>query len=43
MKEIVEVKCRVDYQYLINKQLTKSTMKLVEETEFQKRLSTLQI
>jgi len=33
----------VDDQYLINNQLTKSTMKLVDETEFKKLLSTLNI
>ena len=38
---IVDVICKVDDQYLINNQLTKSTMKLVDETEFQKLLSTL--
>ena len=31
---IVDVICKVDDQYLINNQLTKSTMKLVDETEF---------
>jgi len=40
---IVDVICQVDDQYLINNQLTKSTMKLVNETEFQKLLSTLKI
>ena len=40
---IVDVICKVDDQYLINNQLTKSTMKLVDETEFQKLLSTLTI
>ena len=40
---IVDVICKVDDQYLINNQLTKSTMKLVNETEFQKLLSTLKI
>jgi len=40
---IVDVICKVDDQYLINNQLTKSTMKLVDETEFQKLLSTLKI
>ena len=40
---IVDVICRVDDQYLIDNQLTKSTMKLVEENEFQKLLSTLNI
>ncbi len=40
---IVDVICKVDDQYLINNQLTKSTMKLVDEVEFQKLLSTLKI
>jgi fructokinase len=40
---IVDVICKVDDQYLINNQLTKSTMKLVDETEFKKLLSTLEI
>ena len=40
---IVDVICKVDDQYLINNQLTKSTMKLVDETEFQKLLLTLKI
>jgi len=40
---IVDVICKVDDQYLINNQLTKSTMKLVDETEFKKLLSTLNI
>jgi sugar/nucleoside kinase (ribokinase family) len=40
---IIDVICKVDDQYLINNQLTKSTMKLVNETEFQKLLSTLKI
>ena len=40
---IVDVICKVDDQYLINNQLTKSTMKLVDENEFQKLLSTLKI
>jgi len=40
---IVDVICKVDDQYLINNRLTKSTMKLVDETEFQKLLSTLKI
>ena len=40
---IVDVMCKVDDQYLINNRLTKSTMKLVDETEFQKLLSTLKI
>ncbi|MDB4189350.1 adenosine kinase [Candidatus Pelagibacter sp.] len=40
---IVDVICKVDDQYLINNQLTKSTMKLVDEIEFQKLLSSLKI
>jgi sugar/nucleoside kinase (ribokinase family) len=40
---IVDVICKVDDQYLIDNQLTKSTMKLVNEHEFQKLLSTLKI
>ena len=40
---IVDVICKVDDQYLIDNQLTKSTMKLVDETEFQKLLTTLTI
>ena len=40
---IVDVICRVDDQYLIDNGLTKSTMKLVDELEFQKLLTTLKI
>ena len=40
---IVDVLCKVNDQYLIDNQLTKSTMKLVDEHEFQKLLSTLKI
>ena len=40
---IVDVICRVDDQYLIDNHLTKSTMKLVDEHEFQKLLSNLKI
>jgi len=40
---IVDVICKVDDQYLINNQLIKSTMKLVDESEFKKLLSTLNI
>jgi len=40
---IVDVICKVDDQYLINNQLTKSTMKLVDEMEFKKLLSSLKI
>ena len=40
---IVDVICKVDNQYLIDNELTKSTMKLVDEIEFKKLLSTLSI
>ncbi len=40
---IVDVICKVDDQYLINNQLTKSTMKLANKNEFKKLLSTLSI
>jgi len=40
---IVDIICKVDDQYLINNSLTKSTMKLVDENEFKKLLSTLKI
>ncbi|MDA9637471.1 adenosine kinase [Candidatus Pelagibacter sp.] len=40
---IVDVICKVDDQYLIKNQLIKSTMKLVDETEFQKLLSSIKI
>jgi sugar/nucleoside kinase (ribokinase family) len=40
---IVDVICKVDDQYLIDNQLTKGTMKLVNESEFKKLLSTLNI
>ena len=40
---IVDVICKVDDQYLINNQLTKGTMKLVDESEFKKLLTTLTI
>jgi len=40
---IVDVICKVNDQYLIDNNLTKSTMKLVDEQEFQKLLSTLKI
>ncbi len=40
---IVDVICKVDDQYLIENGLTKSTMKLVDEDEFKKLLSTLKI
>ena len=40
---IVDVICKVDDQYLIDNKLIKSTMKLVDENEFKKLLSTLNI
>ena len=40
---IVDVICKVDDQYLVENGLTKSTMKLVDEDEFKKLLSTLKI
>ena len=40
---IVDVICKVTDQYLIDNQLTKSTMKLVDESELKKLLSTLNI
>jgi len=40
---IVDVICKIDDQYLIDNELTKSTMKLVDEIEFKKLLSTLHI
>ena len=40
---IVDVICKVEDQYLIDNGLTKSTMKLVDENEFKKILSTLKI
>ena len=40
---IVDVICKVDDQYLVDNKLVKSTMKLVDENEFQKLLSTLKI
>ena len=40
---IVDVICKVKDSYLAENGLTKSTMKLVDETEFQKLLSTLKI
>jgi sugar/nucleoside kinase (ribokinase family) len=40
---IVDVICKVDDQYLIDNKLTKGTMKLVEENEFKKLLSTLKV
>jgi fructokinase len=40
---IVDVICKVEDNFLTNNQLTKSTMKLVDETEFKKLLSNLKI
>jgi sugar/nucleoside kinase (ribokinase family) len=40
---IVDVICKVEDKYLLDNELTKSTMKLVDETEFKKLLSTLKI
>jgi len=40
---IVDVICKVEESFLAKNNLTKSTMKLVDETEFKKLLSTLKI
>ena len=40
---IVDVICKVDDKFISHNNLTKSTMKLVDETEFKKLLSTLKI
>ena len=40
---IVDVICKVDDKFITHNNLTKSTMKLVDETEFKKLLSTLKI
>jgi sugar/nucleoside kinase (ribokinase family) len=40
---IVDVICKVDDKYLLDNELTKSTMKLVDEIEFKKLLLTLKI
>ena len=40
---IVDVICRVDDSFLKDHQLIKSTMKLIDENEFQKLLKTLKI
>ena len=40
---IVDVLCKVTDEFLINHSLKKSTMKLVNETEFKKLLSSLKI
>ena len=40
---IVDVVCKVDESFLSENNLTKSTMKLVNESEFKKLLSNLKI
>ena len=40
---IVDVLCKVSDEFLTKHSLTKSTMKLVDETEFKKLLSSLKI
>ena len=40
---IVDVICKVEDKYLLDNKLIKSTMKLVDEMEFKKLLSTLKI
>jgi len=40
---IVDVICKVEDKYLLDNELTKGTMKLVDELEFKKLLSTLKI
>ena len=40
---IVDVICKVDDKFIIQNNLTKSTMKLVDESEFKKLLSNLKI
>ena len=40
---IVDVICKVEEKFITQNNLTKSTMKLVDETEFKKLLSTLKI
>tara|TARA_B100001057_G_scaffold459067_1_gene508895 strand:+ start:105 stop:1037 length:933 start_codon:yes stop_codon:yes gene_type:complete len=40
---IVDVICKVDDNFIVQNNLTKSTMKLVDEAEFKKLLSTLKI
>ena len=40
---IVDVICKVEDKFITQNNLTKSTMKLVDEPEFKKLLSTLQI
>ena len=40
---IVDIICKVNEKFLSDNGLTKSTMKLVDETEFKKLLSTLKV
>ena len=40
---IVDVLCKVDYEFLEKNSLTKSTMKLVNEIEFKNLLSLVEI
>ena len=40
---IVDVICKINYEFLEKNNLTKSTMKLVEENEFKKLIKNLQI
>ena len=40
---IVDVICKVEEAFLTNNKLTKSTMKLVDENEFKRLLSSLKI
>ena len=40
---IVDVICKVEDKFITQNNLTKSTMKLVDEAEFKKLLSTLKI
>ena len=40
---IVDVICKIEDKYLLDNKLTKSTMKLVDQVEFKKLLSTLKI
>ena len=40
---IVDVLCRVDDDFLVRNSLTKSTMKLINEDEFKKLLSMIEI
>ena len=40
---IVDVICKIEDEFLLKNQLTKSTMKLVDKNEFQKLLTNLKI